>query len=124
MGIIWEHTLGVFLLVTIFLGGGAAWLSGRAIALTWRPVWQVGAYMVLLAGVVRFLYYALFGGTLLSLHYYVVNLVILLAIAGLGFRFTRVGQMVTQYSWMYERAGPLSWKKRPGASEAVGTGQP
>jgi len=119
MGILWEHTVGVFLLVTIFLGGGAAWLSGRAIALTWRPVWQVAAYMVLLAAVVRFLYYALFEGTLLSLHYYVVNLVILLIIAGLGYRFTRVGQMVTQYSWMYERAGPLSWRKRPGATGAI-----
>ena len=31
-----EDSFGVFLLVTILLGGGAAWLSGRAIAQTWR----------------------------------------------------------------------------------------
>ncbi len=32
---------GVFLLVTVVLGGGAAWLAGRAIAATWRPWWHV-----------------------------------------------------------------------------------
>ena len=30
-------SLGSFLLVTLAMGGGAAWLSGRAIAATWRP---------------------------------------------------------------------------------------
>ena len=34
MGIIWEVSLGDFLLVTVFLGGGAAFLTGRAVALT------------------------------------------------------------------------------------------
>ena len=29
-----EDSFGVFLLVTVFLGGGAAWLTGRAIAAT------------------------------------------------------------------------------------------
>lgn len=119
MSVLWENAIGVFLLMTIFLGGGAAWLSGRAIAITWRPVWQVGAYMVLLAAVVRFLNYGLFEGTLLSLHYYVVDLVILLIIGGLGFRITRVGQMVTQYPWLYERSGPFAWKRRDGAPETI-----
>ena len=32
-----------FLLITVFLGGGAAWLSGRAIAQTWRPWWSVAS---------------------------------------------------------------------------------
>ena len=27
-----EHSLGVFLLLTVLMGGGAAWLAGRAIA--------------------------------------------------------------------------------------------
>jgi hypothetical protein len=119
MGVLWENSFGVFLFMTIFLGGGAAWLSGRAIALTWRPVWQVVVYMFLVAAAVRFLYYGLFEGSLLSLHYYVVNLVILLIIAGLGFRITRVRQMVSQYPWLYERAGPFGWKKRAGAPETT-----
>ncbi len=119
MGILWENSLGVFLLVTVFLGCGAAWLSGRAIAMTWRPVWQVFLYAILLAAAVRFLYFALFEDTLTSLYFYVVNLVILLAVALAGYRVTRVGQMVTQYRWLYERSGPFSWRKRPDAPETI-----
>ena len=63
-----EGSFGVFLLVTVILGGGAAALAGRAIALTWRPWWQIVAYMLILGGAVRFIHFALFGGTLLALH--------------------------------------------------------
>lgn len=117
MGVIWENSFGVFLLMVIALGGGAAWMSGRAVAITWRPTWQIVVYMLLLTFAVRFLCYGLFDETLLSLHYYLVDLVILLVIAGFGYRVTRVRQMVTQYGWLYERAGPLSWKERQEAAE-------
>ena len=43
-----EQSLGIFLLVSVLLGGGAAWLAGRAIAATWRPWWHVALYMVIL----------------------------------------------------------------------------
>ena len=36
-----EGSAGVFLLVSVLLGGGAAALAGRAIAQTWRPWWQI-----------------------------------------------------------------------------------
>ena len=62
-----EGSFGVFLLVTVILGGGAAALSGRAIAETWRPWWQVVAYSFILGAAVRFFHFSLFGGTLLSL---------------------------------------------------------
>ena len=68
-----RNSFFVFVLVTIILGGGAAFLSGRAIAGTWRPWWQVAAYMLVLGGAVRFFHMALFEGALLSLHYYVVD---------------------------------------------------
>ena len=32
-----QDFLGAFLLVTIALGGGAAWIAGQTIAQTWRP---------------------------------------------------------------------------------------
>ena len=67
-----EHSLGVFLLVTVVMGGGAAWLAGRAIAATWRP----GGTRALHAGAglaVRFMHYALFDAKFLSLHYYLVD---------------------------------------------------
>jgi hypothetical protein len=107
-----EGSIGVFLLVTIVLGGGGAALAGRAIALTWRPWWQIVAYMLLLAWAVRFIHYALFGGTLLSLHYYVVDSVVCLGLGFIGFRTARVAQMVTQYRWINQLDGPLRWRRR------------
>jgi len=119
MGILWEVSLGDFLLVTVFLGGGAAYLTGRAVAITWRPLFKLVVYILLLAAAVRFIHYALFGGTLLSLQYYLFDLAVLLCFAGLGFQVTRAGQMSGQYSWLYRRAAGLSWRNRADAAEAV-----
>jgi hypothetical protein len=95
-----EDSFGVFLLVTVVLGGGAAWLAGRAVAETWRPWWQVVLYSLLLGTAVRFIHFALFGGTLLSLHYYAVDSAICLASGFFGFRTARALQMVNQYRWI------------------------
>jgi hypothetical protein len=95
-----ENSFGVFLLVSVAMGGGAAWLSGRALALTWRPRWHVFIYMAVLGLVVRFLHSALFGGTLLSPHYYLVDTAICLGFAWAGFRTTRTRQMARQYGWL------------------------
>lgn len=107
-----EDSFGVFLLVTVVLGGGAAWLAGRAIAGTWRPWWHVAFYMLILAVAVRFLHFALFDATLLSAHYYLVDLAVCLAFGFLGYRTTRASQMVTQYRWLNARAGAFSWSRR------------
>jgi hypothetical protein len=123
MGIIWEVSLGDFLLVTVFLGGGAAWLTGRAVAITWRSLWKLLLYVALLTCAVRFIHFALFGGTLLSPYFFLVDFVILLALANLGYRLTRTIQMVSQYSWLFERASPLSWRRREvAADETPGAG--
>jgi len=63
-----EGSVGVFLLVTVTLGGGAAALAGRAIAMTWRPWWQVIAYGFILGFAVRFIHFSVFDGTLASAH--------------------------------------------------------
>ena len=60
------ETLLQVALVTGVLGGGAAFLSGRAIAQTWRPFWNVLLYMAMLGAGVRFVHFALFEATLLS----------------------------------------------------------
>jgi hypothetical protein len=93
-----------FLLVTVLLGGGAAWLAGRAIAQTWRPWWSIVAYMLILGLAVRFCHYALFAGTLLSPYYYVVDTIILILMATLGFRGTRDAQMARQYGFLNTKA--------------------
>jgi hypothetical protein len=107
-----EHSLGVFLLVSVLMGGGAAWLAGRAIAATWRPWWHVAVYMLPLGAAVRFIHFAVFSSKFLSLHYYLVDVVVCLIFGFLGFRLMRVNQMVGRYSWINERAGPLSWRRR------------
>jgi hypothetical protein len=107
-----EDSVGVFLLVTILLGGGAAWLAGRAIAATWRPWWHVIPYMLILGLAVRFIHFALFDATLLSAHYYFVDALICMGLGLLGFRAARAAQMASQYGWINVRAGAFSWERR------------
>jgi small-conductance mechanosensitive channel len=115
-GILYEEDyIGLFVLVTIIMGGGAAWLAGRAIASTWRPWWHVAFYMLILGLAVRFIHFALFDGTLLSLQFYAVDTVVCLIFGYLGFRVTRVAQMTTQYAWVNTRAGLLRWTRRTAA---------
>ena len=72
----------------------------------------------------RFIHFALFDGTLLSLHYYLVDTAVCLAFGFLGFRLTRVRQMVTQYGWINERARPpaLAPPRRSAAAERQNPG--
>jgi hypothetical protein len=102
----------VFIVLTVILGGGAAFLAGRGLARAWKPFSRLFFYMALLAFAVRFFHYALFSGTLTSLYYYLVTYAILVAFASLGYRAMRTTQMVTQYGWLYERTSPLSWRDR------------
>ena len=46
-----SETLLQVILVTGVIGGGAAWLTGQAIAGTWRPFWPLCLYMLLAAAV-------------------------------------------------------------------------
>jgi len=108
-----EDSLGVFLLVTVVLGGGAAALAGRAVALTWRPWWQVVVYMLMLGAAVRFIHFALFQGTLLSIHYYAVDTLVCMAFGFAGFQAARARRMVAQYPWINEPDGPLRWHRKP-----------
>jgi len=110
--LIWEVTFWEFILVTVALAGGAAYLTGRAIARSWQTDLNLFIYMVLLAGATRFIHFALFHGSLLSFYYYIVDLIVLVALAMLGKRVTRAKQMGTQYSFIYERTGPLNWGRK------------
>jgi hypothetical protein len=107
-----EGSFGVFLLVTVVLGGGTALLTGRAVAATWRPWWQVIVYSLILGGAVRFIHFSLFGGTLLSLHYYAVDSAFCMAAGFIGFRRTRIAQMAQQYRWLFEPYGPARWRRK------------
>jgi hypothetical protein len=123
MDLIAEKSFTAFFLITVVLGGGAAFMAGRAIARSWKPFTRLVLYMLLLALAVRFLHWGLFmdatyqswrdmQGTLLSPHYFVVDTLVLIAMAAFGYRLERARQMTTQYGWIYERTSPLTWRRR------------
>lgn len=102
----------VFWLFTVVLMGGAGFLTGQALATTWRPVSQAIGYSLLLGVADRFLVFALFGGPLLSLQGYVLDTAVIGAICLVGYRLTRAARMVRQYPWLFERKGLFGWRSR------------
>ena len=127
MGVIYEKSIWAFLFVTVIAGGGAAYMVGRAAAKGWNPFWQAVVQVLGLATAVRFLNWGLFvgatfeswrqaQGSLFSLHYYLVDAIILLLFAALGFRRQRTVQMLRQYGWLTVQTSPLSWRLRDNAT--------
>ena len=108
--------LAEFLGATLLVMGAAAWLTGQAVASTWRPAWMVVLYCLLLGGVDRFLIWGLFGGSFLSPGGFATDAAVLTAIGLVAFRLTRVARMVRQYPWLYQRSGWFSYRKK-GADE-------
>ncbi|HEY1246317.1 MAG TPA: hypothetical protein VGF29_15945 [Hyphomicrobiaceae bacterium] len=102
----------VFLLVTCLLGGVGAFVSGRAMAQTWRPYWQVPLYMLGIAAGIRFIHHALFDEVLLSLKNFGVDFAVAVVAASAGYRLVRAGQIARQYGWLFERAGPFGWRRK------------
>jgi hypothetical protein len=89
-----------FLMITLGLGGAAAIMSGRALALIWRSRWNILLAMLFLAMAARFLHYALLGEALLSGTAYMMDVAVLFCLAWLSFSWTRRGQMKRQYGWL------------------------
>ncbi len=105
-------SVGLFAGLTVCLFGLCAWLMGQALANTWRPAWQNVVYGLMLGVGDRFLAFALFGYPPLSVAGYVVNTAVLIAIALLAYRLTRAHKMVSQYPWLDEKTGPLTWRQK------------
>lgn len=126
-----------FLLVVVALGGAAAFTAGRALAQTWRPLWQAFAYAAALAATAGFLQYVLFGDVAIpgkrilsalgalpadpgasivelgrSLRHFGVIFITLSLFAAFGYRLTRARAMASQYGFEMERAGLLSWREK------------
>jgi len=105
-------SIAVFIGLVVCVAGAAAYMTGQAIAKTWRPLWQVLAYCLLLAVASRFFVYALFDGRMLLVTGYLADAAVLCGLGLLAFRITRVRMMVTQYPWLYERSSPLTYRCR------------
>lgn len=112
-GILYEEpSVWQFLFITVIMGGWTAWRTGKACAENWQGVRTLVTYVLLLGGAIRFIHHALFGGSMLTLQYYVVDTIVLLLFAGLGYRYYRTRQMTTIYYWLYEKVTPFSWKSK------------
>jgi hypothetical protein len=101
----------VFIGVTLVLFGGAAIMTGNALAATWRPVWQCVVYGLLLGIADRLMGALLFTGELLSVTGYLINAAVLTGMLLIAYRATQAYKMVSQYPWLYERAGVFGWRE-------------
>ena len=109
------NSFGVFIGLTVIITGGAAIMTGRALADAWKPAWQVVLACLGLDLANRFLVYALFGGELLSLSGFLIDFAVITALALLAHRITAVHRAVTQYPWRYERSSLFAYRQKPGA---------
>lgn len=95
----------VFIGLSVIIGGAASFSAGRALARRWRPLWQAFVSALLIAAMVRFLHYALFGEPLLSLARYGLDFATALGFNLIGFKLTRRRQMERQYGAILARDG-------------------
>jgi hypothetical protein len=108
-------SLGVFIGLTVIITGGAAIMTGRALADGWKSPWVVVAACFGLGIANRFLIYALFDGPLLHLMGFLVNYAVITALALAAYRLTTVHKMVSQYPWRYEQVSLWSYREKAGA---------
>lgn len=88
-----------FIALTIVLGCAGAFVTGRAMAQTWRSQWLGVFYMLPLGAAVRFLHYALFQETTSFAQALLCFSALTLATLG-GFAVARRNQMRRQYPWV------------------------
>ena len=105
-------SLLVFLVLTVVLIGGAALLTGRALARAWRPIWQVVLSCLGLGLVDRFFVYALFEGSLVSVSGYMFDTLVVMGIGILSYRIVHVSVVVRQYPWLFDRSSLFSYRSR------------
>jgi len=105
-------TWPVFIGITCALLGFASFMTGQGMANTWRPMWQVIPYGLLLGGADRFLTWGLYQGELFLLSGYLIDTLVLIGISALAYRLTLTRKMVAQYPWVYERTSLFTWREK------------
>jgi hypothetical protein len=101
--------IGFFLLTVVMFGFGAM-MMGRALAETWRPLWQNIAYGLLLGVANRLFHNFFLADDVLNLPSYIFQTAVLIIIALIAYRITLAQKMVAQYPWLYQRIGLFSWR--------------
>ena len=104
-------SVSVFIGLTVILLGGAAFLSGQAVANGWGAPTIGVFYCIMLAFTDRFLTYALFDGDGTLITAFVISWCYFLAVFLFAHRVTMARKMVRQYPWMYRRQGLFGWRQ-------------
>ena len=112
IGILWEKAAHEFWIITVVIGGLGAWLTGRALASTWRPLWLVVVYALPMGLAVRILHFVLADGALLSGYFLTLDTMFVMLVAIVSWRYTQTRVMVAQYPWLYERTSAFTWRAR------------
>jgi hypothetical protein len=99
-----------FILVSVVLGGGAAFLTGQTIAREWGKERTVVIFALFIALATRFLHYSMFEGIFLAPLGYLIDAVLFTLIGIASYRMMRATRMVMQYPWLYRRDGLFSWR--------------
>jgi hypothetical protein len=110
--ILYEDNAFKFVLVTIIMGGWAAWMTGKACASTWSRYPTLFIYLTILTAGVRFLHQAPFGGDMFSPHFFVVDFIYIQLVGLLSYRLKLASQMVSRYGWMFQKSGAVGWSAR------------
>ena len=108
-----EGSFGVFVLVTIILGGGAATAGRPRHSRNLAAVrGRLSRYGFVLAGPYDLSISACYGGTFLSFHYYLVDAIFCMLFGLFRLQGRPRIQMVTQYRWLNEPDGPMRWRRK------------
>jgi hypothetical protein len=100
-GLLYEQASpAAFIFISLILGGAAAFATGRAIALTWRPIWHLVPYAAMVTFAVRFLHWSLFNGAIFSVQYFILTWALLGMVALIGFMRFRADQMRIKYGFL------------------------
>ncbi len=107
-------SIAVTIVVTVVVVGFGALSTGLALGRSWKPIWHVWLYCLLLGAVDRFLTWGLFNGNATVISGFLIDTAYLIIVGSIAHQATRASKMVTQYPWLYERAGPLAWRRKSG----------
>lgn len=110
-------SIPVYIGVVCIMMGFCAYMTGQALANAWNPVWLLVFYLLLLSFASRFMVFALFPeqlyeGDIYSVSGQIADFIVLLVFGLFSFFVTRSRKMVSQYPWLYERAGLFGWRQR------------
>jgi branched-chain amino acid transport system ATP-binding protein len=104
-------TAGQFIFFTAIVFGAGAYMMGRSLAETWRPMPQCLPYGLLLGIANRLFGNFFFAHDVLSVSGFAVGTVFLVLVALFAYRTTQARKMVAQYPWLYRRAGLMGWRE-------------